>query len=186
MAIALAQMMAHSGSNVLLVDCDIRNPALSRRLAPGARTGLVEVLRDRGSIRDLMWTDPQTGLHLVPSVTSARNPNSSNILGSPIMRRLMGGFREVYDYVVVDLPSLVPIVDVRATVNFVDSYVFVIEWGNTRIDVVQHTLNAVPRVYDNMRGIVLNKVNVSALNRYESHRGDHYYKRYYDRYGCTQ
>jgi succinoglycan biosynthesis transport protein ExoP len=185
-AIALAQQMAHAGSNVLLLDCDIRNPVLSRRLATGARAGLVEVLQDGASIQHVMWTDPQTGLCLVPTVMNARNPNSSNLLGSYMMSALMDGLREVFDYVVVDLPSLVPVVDVRATVNLVDSYVFVIEWGRTRIEVVQHTLNAALGVYDNMLGIVLNKVNVNALNRYENHRGDYYYKRYYGRYGCTE
>ena len=45
-----------------------------------------------------------------------------------------------YDYVVVDLSPLAPIVDVRATTHLVDSYIFVIEWGRTKIDVVKHAL----------------------------------------------
>ena len=34
-----------------------------------------------------------------------------------------------------------PIVDVRASTNLVDGYVYVVEWGRTRIDAVEQALN---------------------------------------------
>jgi succinoglycan biosynthesis transport protein ExoP len=67
----------------------------------------------------------------------------------------------------------------------VDSYIFVIEWGRTKIDVVEHALGAARGVYDNLLGVVLNKADINVLNRYESYRGKYYYNRYYARYGYT-
>ncbi len=185
-AVALAQLMAHAGCNVVLLDCDIRNPLLSRRLAPSADVGLIELLAGKASIREVMWSDPATVLHFLPTVMKARVPHTSDILGSSAAKIVVDGLRKTYDYVVVDLSPLAPIVDVRATAGLVDSYVFVIEWGRTRIELVQHALNEARGVYDNLLGVVLNKANIDVLNRFESYRGNHYYKRYYARYGYTE
>jgi succinoglycan biosynthesis transport protein ExoP len=61
--------------------------------------------------------------------------------------------------------------------------VFVIEWGRTKIDVVEHALRMAPGVHDNLLGVVLNKANLNLLGRYESHRRDYFYNRRYARYG---
>ena len=68
------------------------------------------------------------------------------------MKRLFVRLRESYDYVIVDLSPIVPVVDVRATTHLVDSYVFVVEWGKTKIDVAEHALNSARGVYDNLVG----------------------------------
>jgi succinoglycan biosynthesis transport protein ExoP len=48
--------------------------------------------------------------------------------------------RESFDFVIVVLPPLVPIVDASAAVQLGDCVILVIEWGRTGIDVVQHAL----------------------------------------------
>jgi succinoglycan biosynthesis transport protein ExoP len=185
-AVALAQLMAGTGSRVVLVDCDIRNPQLSRHITPSASIGLIEMLSGRIALQDVIWTDSATGLNVLPTVIRTRIRHTSAILASKAMKRLVDGLQEVYDFVVVDLSPLAPVVDVQATTNLVDSYLFVIEWGRTRIELVQHVLNAARGVNENLLGVVLNKAKLDVLNRYESHRGDHYYKRYYTRYGYAE
>ena len=54
--------------------------------------------------------------------------------------------------------------------HLVDSFVFVIEWGRTKIDVVEHALGHAPGVYDNLLGVVLNKVDMNIFGRYAAHR----------------
>ena len=41
---SLALLVAQAGARVILVDCDLRNPALTRKLAPGANSGFLEVI----------------------------------------------------------------------------------------------------------------------------------------------
>jgi succinoglycan biosynthesis transport protein ExoP len=182
---SLAQLMAHSGSRVILLDCDLRNPVLSGKLTPDANAGLIEVLSGRASLEDVTWTDPSTKLTFLPCVLKSRVAHTSEILASEATKKLFERLREAYDYVVVDLSPLAPVVDVRATSNLVDSYIFVIEWGRTKIDVVKHALGAARGVYDNLLGVVLNKADINVLSRYESHRGNYYQNRYYARYGYT-
>jgi polysaccharide biosynthesis transport protein len=80
------------------------------------------------------------------------------------------------------------VVDVRSTRStghLLDFYVLVIEWGKTKIDVVEHALDVARGVYDNLLGVVLNKVDLNRLTRYESHRSDYYHNHRYARYGYT-
>jgi succinoglycan biosynthesis transport protein ExoP len=173
-ATALAQIIAYGGSRAILVDCDLRNPSLSRGLTPNAKSGLLEVISGRARLEDVIWTDPRTKLSVLPIVAKARLAHTSDILGSPPTKMLFDSLRERYDYVVVDLSPLAPVVDVRTTIKLVDSYLFVVEWGRTKIDVAEHALAVSRGVYDGLLGVVLNKVNINVLRRYEHNRGTYY------------
>ena len=61
--------------------------------------------------------------------------------------------------------------------------IYVIEWGRTRINIVQHQLAATPELYDRLLGVVLSKANIKILTRYEQYYGRNYYKNYDVRYG---
>jgi succinoglycan biosynthesis transport protein ExoP len=184
-ASALAQLSAFSGARVVLVDCDLRQPSLTKELAPAATAGLIEILTGSANLEDVIWTDPSTKLAFLPVVAKSRLSHTSDILASDALKRLFDELRGKYDYVIVDLSPLAPVVDVRSTANLVDCYVLVIEWGKTKIDVVEHALSSARGVYDNLLGVVLNKVDLKGLSRYESHGSDYYYNRYYAQYGYT-
>ena len=87
---------------------------------------------------------------------------------------------------VIDFPPLTPVVDVRATTAIVDSYLFVVEWGRTRIDMVEHALASARPVYDRLLGAVLNKADTQQIGRYEHYHGNYYYKKHYARYGYVE
>ena len=175
-SMALAQLCAHAGARVILVDCDLRKRSLSRDLAPDARRGLIEVLMEAVTFDEVILSDPSTKLSFLPAVVTSRLVHTSEVLASAAMKRLFSRLRESYDYVIVDLSPLAPVVDVRAATHLVDSYIFVVEWGKTNIGVAEHALNAARGVYDNLMGVVLNKVNFAQLGRYD-------YNAYYSRYG---
>jgi succinoglycan biosynthesis transport protein ExoP len=178
----LAQLSADGGARVILVDCDLRNPSLSRELVPKAAPGLIDALNDAATLDNLVWSDPSTQLSFLPAGVRSRLIHTSEIIGSEAMKRLFARLRERYDYVIVDLAPIAPLVDVRMATHLVDSYVFVVEWGKTKIHIAEHALDTARGVYDNLMGVVLNKVDLKALRRYERH-SDYYYSRYYGRYG---
>ncbi len=179
-AASLAQLISHSGKRVILVDCDLRAPRLTRVMAPGAKAGLLEVMSGDASLQDVIWTDQSKKLSFLPAVATARIPHTAEIIGADEMRTLFDRLRGAYDYIIVDLTPLVPIIDVRATEGLVDYYVFVIEWGRTRVDLVERALKEAAGIYNKILGVVLNKVGSSELKRYEgygSYDHDKYYRR---------
>ncbi|MBM7488388.1 succinoglycan biosynthesis transport protein ExoP [Bradyrhizobium sp. USDA 3686] len=182
----LAQLIAHSGARVILVDADLRNPSLSRALRPDAKAGLVDVVAQKVQLDDVITVDPQTGLAILTAGTTSKLLHTNEILASKPLRDVVASLRSKYDYVVLDMPPMAPVVDVRVTSPFVDSYVFVVEWGKTKIDVVRHNLRNAPEIQDKLLGVVLNKADTRLLARYESYHGRYYYQKYYARYGYVE
>jgi len=184
-ATALAQLAAQVGGKVIVVDGDLRNPSLSRRFAPNATLGIADVLAGDHSLDDIAWSDRLGGMTFLPAFSKSRLLHTSEVLASQATRRLFDELRERYDYTIVDLPPLAPLIDVRATPHLFDGYFLVVEWGQTKYDVVQHAINTAPRVYDGLLGVILNKVNMQYMARYEMHRDKYYKNPYFARYGYT-
>jgi succinoglycan biosynthesis transport protein ExoP len=182
-AASLAQLIAHAGKRVIIVDCDLRNPSLSANLAPNASAGIIDVLSGARSLEETIWWDPQTNLAVLPAAKGTPLFHTSEILSTEQTRKLLDKLRASYDYVIVDLPPLAPIVDVRATAPLVDCFILVVEWGRTKIDVVQHALHTAPNVYESLIGAVLNKTDMSAMKRYDNYHNDYYNNEHYTRYG---
>jgi succinoglycan biosynthesis transport protein ExoP len=154
-------------------------------LAPNATTGIVEVLSGEKSVEEVSWRCPVTNLAFLPATGKSRLLHTSEILASAATKKLFEQLRLSYDYIVVDLPPLAPIVDVRATGHLVDFYFLVVEWGSTKIDVVQHALSRARPVHENLLGAVLNKANMDQIGRYDMHRSEYYNNEHFARYGYT-
>jgi len=174
LAAGMATLIAQGGARVILVDCDVRHPSLSRALAPGARAGFLDVVAGKLDLVDAIWTDPATGMSFLP-VGGPAVPHATEILASDDAKVFFSTLQVRYDYVIVDLAPLVAGVDARASSRFVDSYVLVIEWGATTIDAVQYALRHAPGVQANIVGAVLNKVNVAAMSRYDRYGAAYYH-----------
>ena len=167
------------------MDCDLRNPSLSAGLAPKATHGIIEVANGTRTLEESIWRDPRTNLALLPAVQRQALIHTSEILSATAISKLFDQLRQSYDYIIVDLPPLSPLVDVRVTAPLIDCYVLVVEWGRTKIDVVQHALRTAPTISDSLIGAILNKTDMKAMIRYDAHSSDYYDNRHYIRYGFS-
>ena len=163
----LALLLADAGRRVVLIDADLRNPTLARSLTPRPSVGWLEVLNGRIDLAQATGREAATGLALLPLLLTEASVHSDEVLASQGFRSLLDRLRESYDYVIVDLPPIAPVVDVRAIVPVIDSLVFVVEWGSTRIKAVRRHLLADPDLHDRLLGVVLNKADLRVLERFE-------------------
>ncbi|OSI60972.1 protein tyrosine kinase [Bradyrhizobium canariense] len=184
-AASLAQLIGHTGKKAIIVDCDLRNPSLSAIFAPKAVAGLIEVANGSRSLADAIWRDPTTNLAFLPAVRRGPLLHTSEILCADAISKLFDRLRADYDYVIVDLPPLTPLVDVRATSSLIDGYILIVEWGRTKIDVVQHALHTAPNIHESLIGAVLSKTDTKAMARYDGHRSYYYHDSHYIRYGLS-
>jgi capsular exopolysaccharide synthesis family protein len=184
-AAAIAQLLAGSGRRTILVDCDLRNPELSRKLCPQAKGGLLEALSGTASLETIAWSVASSRLFVLPTITKIHVGHPDELFGSDAMKALFHTLRQQFESVIVDLSSLAPVVDARATTHLLDSYLLVIEWGRTHVNVVQHALETSAGVKDNLLGAVLNKANVKSLSRYEAHLGQYYDTKHFEHYHST-
>ncbi len=178
-----AALLASSGQNVILIDTDLRNPSLSKRLAPDAKLGLLDVLAGKATLAEALVIDGSTKVRFLPAVVETQRINTNEIVGSSQMKALIKTLESQGYFVVLDLPPLSPVVDARSAVQFVDHFLLVVEWGQTRFDVLTEALRTAPEIRSRIIGAVLNKTNMSVLKRYDSQREYYYENKYYSRYG---
>ncbi len=174
-----ASLLAHLGQRTLLIDADLRVARLTKEIAPAARGGLVEAAVYKEPIESLVMTEEDSGLYFLPCVIPPRMSHTSNLLASKGMHQLLQEARKQFDYIILDLPPLGPVVDARAIAPQVHAFVFIVEWRRVARRVVQRVLDSNPQVRDKCIGVVLNKVNMSELRLYQG-AGSHY--QYYDEY----
>lgn len=178
-----AHLLALGGNRVLLVDADLRSPTLSRNMAPSGESGLIDVLAGRKTLNEVILMDPTSGLRFLPAGEINELMHTNEILGSQKLKNLIENLRKSYHYIIIDLAPLAPVVDTRTTTSYIDSYVFVVEWGETNIDAVGNHLADAQEVYDRVLGVVINKTDMTKIGYYQSYRSDHYYKKYHKPYG---
>jgi len=177
-----ASLLAHLGAKTLLIDGDLRNPGLTRGIAAHADAGILEAILENRSLDDLLMLEPDTGLFFLPAVFKKRVNHTSEMLSSPGMRGLLDTAGKHFEYIIIDLPPLGPVVDVRAVASMIDTFVFVVEWGRTVRMMVQTILATNELIYDKCLGVVFNKVKMSKLNLYESYDSKDYYYGHYSKY----
>jgi len=105
--------------------------------------------------------------------------HTSELLSSAGMRRFIDNAKETFEYIVVDLPPLGPVVDAKAFAPLVDGFVLVAEWGRTPRAMVRSLLEQEPYVANKIVGAVLNKVDLKKLPKYGSLGGS---EKFFDRY----
>jgi polysaccharide biosynthesis transport protein len=176
-----AGLLAANGSRTLLIDADLRNPGLSRRLAVSPENGLVEALVGQVAWQNTVLVDQKTQLSIIPALLRGRMPHTSELISGPRMRKLLEEARGFYDYVVVDLPPLGPVVDARAFAPLADGFIFVAEWGATPRALLRSTLQSEPQIASKMLGLLLNKTDMKSLAKYGAPGGS---ERYFDRYAA--
>jgi polysaccharide biosynthesis transport protein len=174
-----ASLLAHLGARTVLIDADLRNPDLTRGIARNADAGIIEAIRGDKSVRDLLLWEPDSGLFVLPAVITKRLQHTSEVLASAGMRNVLGQAGKLFDYIIVDLPPVGPVVDVRAAASMFDAFLLLVEWGRTPRMMIQNILASDPALYEKSVGVLFNKVNLKKIKLYEnSGSKDYHYSRY--------
>ena len=175
----LAYTTAQLGKRVLLIDCDMRRPSLADKLPIRRAPGLSDYLTGQISSDQLLQPcglkGDENAFHVISS--GRMPPNPMELLSSVRMERLVQRLREMYDYVIFDLPPVGEVGDALAAAKLTDGILVVVR--QNYCDTV--ALNAAVRQFEfveaKILGIVFN-CTVEESGRY----GHKYYKRYYKRY----
>jgi len=177
-----ACLLAHLGHRTVLIDADLRNPGLTRAVAPEAENGIVEAVLDGRPIRDLLLWHQDTSLAVLPAAVRGRVPHTSEFLASPGMKSVLKQAEQDFAFIVVDLPPLAPVVDVRAIAPMLDGILLIVEWGVTTRSFLRTTLTSAPMAHDKCLGVLLNKVKLDKLKLYEDYGSENYYGGRYTKY----
>jgi capsular exopolysaccharide synthesis family protein len=133
-ALNLAGALAQSPeTRVLIVDADLRGSSMSECLGldrSRARGIMGAILDPELSLKDVVEPYPPFNLSVLQT---GRRPSSPyEILKSPRLARLLTEAREQYDYVILDMPPLVPLPDCSVIGPAVDGFLVVVGAHKTK------------------------------------------------------
>ena len=152
-AISLAAVTAmQAGRSALLIDCDLRHPAVAESLGLRVDAGLAEVLAGQASLQDATHAVEGNDLHVVPVRSQPGNP--AELLGSSAMSELLREAGERYDSVVLDLPPTLGVPDAKIASAYCDGVVFIVRADVTSSPDIDAAIEILDR--DRIVGLVMN------------------------------
>ena len=178
-ATSFAAFVAKSGARTLLIDADLRNPSMTRTLGYSKAPGLLNMVLERTDYKDLVISDTKFKFDFLPASTRVRTSNSSDVLTSAAMKDMLKSASAEYDYILVDLPPILPVVDVKASAGLFNAFVLIIEWGTTAGDEIVKAVDTSPLLSERLLGVVLNKADEVMMRRFEGY-SDRRYSYYSD------
>ena len=156
-AIDLAISLARGGADTVLVDADLREPAVGDRLGLERDTGLSTILVGDACVADAVRSFARVpNLKVLPSGRRPGNP--SELLQSTAMATLLRQLRETYDVVVIDAPSLLAYTDAALLSAQCDGALLLVRHGWVTKEQLGRAVQRLDAVHGRLFGVVLNMV----------------------------
>jgi capsular exopolysaccharide synthesis family protein len=136
----LAVTLARAKQRVLVLEGDVRRPALSDTFGLRGETGLCEWLRGEQNLTSSIYRLDGPGLWIMPSGRSPQNP--LELLQSSKLQVLMNQLSGLFDTVVIDSPPVLPLADTSIWMRLTDGILLVTRLGATEKRQLQRGLEA--------------------------------------------
>jgi succinoglycan biosynthesis transport protein ExoP len=174
-AINTAFMLAQTGVEVLIIDCDLRRPRLHVNLDVPNTAGLTNLLSGDTNIDGLIRPcERQPNLKLLTS--GPVPPNPAELLGSEEMRKLLGILSQRFSHIIIDSPPTISFTDSSILSTMVDGVVLVVHGGRSSRAVVRRAKQQLLDIGAHIFGVVLNNVKLETQDYYYAgYYASHYY-----------
>ncbi|WP_338467573.1 polysaccharide biosynthesis tyrosine autokinase [Novosphingobium sp. ZN18A2] len=155
-AVALARKAAMAGRRTLLIDADLRKPAIARSLGrERPENGLVEVLLGRADLAASLLREETPNLSVLP--VGSIPPDPVTLLSSDMLRDLIERVRHEYDLVVLDTSPVIGIADAAIVSRIADSTIFIVEANRIHFGQAKASLRRLRSAGANIAGVVLTR-----------------------------
>ncbi len=172
-AINTAFMLAQTGADVLIIDCDLRRPRLHAEFEISNARGLTTWLSGEKDLDGLIQSCPRTN-NLKILTSGPVPPNPAELLGSAEMRKLLAQLSERFNHIIIDSPPAISFTDASILSTMVDGVMLVVHGGRSSRAVVRRAKQHLLDVGAHIFGVVLNNVKLETQ--------DYYYSNYYSNY----
>ncbi len=182
-AINLAYTLSQLEKKVALVDCDMRRPTLAEKMNIAKAPGLSSFLTGQSKLRELIQVVDMNGNGKGFHVISAGQipPNPVELLSSKRMEQALNAMRDVYDYVILDLPPVGEVTDAMAVAKKTDGILLVARQNYCNRLALADTVRQFEFIEARILGIVLNftQDGGGSYNKsyYRNYRKKYYYSR---------
>ena len=152
----LAITFAETGHKVLLIDADMRRPAINRLLVEKASPGLSNVLAGLTDETEALRKDIRPNLDVIFSGDIP--PNPAELLDSDRMKQLIEKLSKRYDYILVDTPPVNVVSDACVVADMLDGALLLARQGRSRKESLKRAVNNLNLAGVKLLGCVFNGV----------------------------
>lgn len=174
-AINLSYVFAEKGSKVLLIDADLRIPSVAKKLGIDSSPGLADLLRGKGAQVSDLKSHLLSNWFVLPSGDIP--PNPSELLGSNRMENILNKLRDIFDYIIVDLPPVNIVSDAVSISSLISGMIVVIREEHTEKKELERCFRQLKLSNVNVLGCVMNEAK-SGSTSYGKYKKYKYYKYY--------
>lgn len=163
----LAITFAKADSKVLIIDCDLRRPNISRLLDIKSSPGLSNFLVNLNKLSEVVRKTEYEGLDVITSGDIP--PNPSELLSSARMEDLIGEMSTRYDYIFIDTPPVNMVTDAAILSKLLEGMIFVVREKRVDKDEVINAISQLEFAGMKILGFVFNDVSVDEKKYYRRH-----------------
>lgn len=167
----LAITLAQQGLEVLLIDADLRRPALHDWLKMDLTPGLTEFLAAENDAKPEFRRYAEVpNLSVLPA--GARPDYPAELLGSKRMGEVLESLRGQFDFILIDTPPVLAVTDAALMSSYGDAVLLVVRSNKTTKQALLRATDTLVRVNANIM-VLVNGVDTKSLDYYQyyGHRG---------------
>ena len=154
---------------VLLLDGDLRRPAMHTLFGLVQGPGLADVLMGASELEHALVSLPEHHLTLLPAGVPPGHP--TELLGSAAMRRVLDSLRGRFDKILIDMPPVAPLADTHVIAPLADGILMVVRAGVTPKPAIERALGGLD--LSKVLGLVLNESDAPGTD-YDTYGGYRY------------
>ena len=173
----LALMCAMHGEKTIIIDADLRLPAMAKILRIESQNGVVSHIEDGKPIEECVVKDYYPNLDVLPCEKRSQNPTQA--LGSEEFISMLAKFREQYDRVFIDSPPVGAVSDAIALLPYVDGVVYIVKFNSVSRKAIQKNIRRLMVSNVPIVGAIMNMVPQGAASGYNLNYYDKSYQNYY-------
>lgn len=163
-AVNIALSLAQKSNKVVLVDGDMRRPAIYKilEMKPEKRQEIGEFLNGKISVDKLIRFDEKTGLYLL--IGSKHYPDSTEMISGETMQKLIQSIQKIADYVVIDSPPTSLMADAEVLAEYADVSLLVVRQGMASARSINDTIDMLEGGNAKLLGCIYNAVKTGVFS----------------------
>ena len=164
-SVNLAISLAQKGKQVLLIDCDLRNPSVSKALKLSSKNNMVDFLKRKVTIKDMVQTSAQPNLFVISGGNGTQSEEITT-LAQERTNRLVFVAQKFYDYVILDTPPCSMLADASEVAELAECGLMVVKQDYAAKDQIMDGVQRLNEGDLQLIGCVFNRVGRSFSGDY--------------------
>ena len=151
----LAVSMSGQKERILVIDANIRKPALHYIFTLQNELGLSDVLTNKATLKETICQTDIGKLDILPSGSTLYNP--AELFGNEAMKQLLIEVKETYDVILIDSPTVLQSTETRLLANLCDRVILVVNRGKTMIENAMEARRILELSQADLMGTIMNE-----------------------------